>query len=108
MTNTKNITAIDVLPIATIQPTFSEVLKDVESGLVPEDQFWLSLYKAGEESVHASVHTALDEVDRNKILYSIRVGEDITKDISFEEVSYTTFYLLQWVDNNIWMYATEV
>ena len=56
-----------VLPIATVQPDFESIVNDVFSGLVPEDKFWLSCYKTGEDSVHGKVHITLNERDRNVV-----------------------------------------
>ena len=53
-----------VLPIATVQTDFESLIDDVFSGLVPEDKFWLSCYKSGEQSVHGKVHLSLNERDR--------------------------------------------
>ena len=43
------------LPIVTVQHDFETVLADVKDGTVEQDKFWISCYKEGEQSVHASV-----------------------------------------------------
>jgi proteasomal ATPase-associated factor 1 len=55
------------LPIVTIQDSFSTVISEVESGLVPLDKFWVSCYLRSQTSVHAEVHVELDEKDRNLV-----------------------------------------
>ena len=57
------------LPITTVQADFQQSIDDVSSGLIPEDKFWLSYYKTGEQSVHGKVHLALNERDRNLVDY---------------------------------------
>ena len=57
------------LPITTVQVDFQQSIDDVFSGLMPEDKFWLSCYKTGEQSVHGKVHLALNERDRNLLDY---------------------------------------
>ncbi|KIP10458.1 hypothetical protein PHLGIDRAFT_496113 [Phlebiopsis gigantea 11061_1 CR5-6] len=54
-----------VLPITTIQPDFESILTDVKDGIVPEDTFWVSCYKTGEQSVHGKAHLTLNERDRD-------------------------------------------
>ena len=56
-----------ILPICTVQPDFDVSVRDVNDGLVPEDKFWVSCYKAGEESVHGEVQVSLNERDRNLV-----------------------------------------
>lgn len=55
------------LPVITIDPTFASVIQDVDSGIIPSDQFWISCYKTSQSSVHAKVHVELDQVDRNLV-----------------------------------------
>lgn len=55
------------LPVITIDPTFASVIQDVDSGIIPSDQFWISCYKTSQPSVHTKVHVELDEVDRNLV-----------------------------------------
>ncbi|KAJ7579144.1 WD40-repeat-containing domain protein [Mycena floridula] len=56
-----------VLPIVSVQPTLASVVDDVFQGIVPEEDFWVSCYKSDSPSIHAKIHTRLDEVDRNAI-----------------------------------------
>ena len=63
-----------VLPICTVQPDFLSVISDINQGLVPEETFWLSCYKAGEPSVHGKVYTTLDEVNRDLVRFEGREG----------------------------------
>ncbi|TFK72609.1 WD40 repeat-like protein [Pluteus cervinus] len=60
-----------ILPIASIQPTFPEVLRDVESGLVPSDRFWVSCYKEDAQSIHREVQAELDDTDRDLVNLSV-------------------------------------
>ncbi|EIW58621.1 WD40 repeat-like protein [Trametes versicolor FP-101664 SS1] len=77
--------ATPVLPICTVQHDFNVVVKDVIDGLVPEDTFWVSCYKFGEPSVHGKAVAALDEHNRNLVLYQGRDGVDFkaTEDSSY-------------------------
>ena len=43
------------LPVVSVQHDYRDVLKDVGSGAVDEDKFWISCFKRGSRSVHASV-----------------------------------------------------
>ncbi|KAI0766944.1 WD40 repeat-like protein [Trametes elegans] len=63
-----------LLPICTVQHDFQDIVKDVSDGVVPEDSFWVSCYKQGEPSVHGKSTAALDEHDRNLVLYKGRDG----------------------------------
>jgi proteasomal ATPase-associated factor 1 len=63
------------LPVITIDPTFPSVIQDVDSGIVPSDQFWISCYKKSQPSVHAKILVELDEVDRNLVLLKPRDGD---------------------------------
>jgi proteasomal ATPase-associated factor 1 len=63
-----------ILPICTVQPDFETSIRDVNDGFVPEDKFWVSCYKAGEESVHGEVHVSLNERDRNVVDFVGRKG----------------------------------
>lgn len=58
-----------VLPITTIQPDFESILTDVKDGIVPEDTFWVSCYKTGEQSVHGKAHLTLNERNRDVVDY---------------------------------------
>ena len=68
-----------VLPIATVQTDFESLIDDVFSGLVPEDKFWLSCYKSGEQSVHGKVHLSLNERDRNLVDFRGDAGLEFKK-----------------------------
>ncbi|KAJ7221419.1 WD40-repeat-containing domain protein [Mycena pura] len=73
------------LPVVTIQPTFREVIKEVWSGEVPQDTFWLSCYKSSQPSVHSKVRVTLDEVNRDVVRLEATEGIDIKdtgKDVS--------------------------
>lgn len=73
-----------ILPICTVQPDFDVSVRDVDEGLVPEEKFWLSWYKSGEESVHGQVSVSLNENDRNLVEYkgikgvSFRAGAEVS------------------------------
>lgn len=56
-----------ILPIATVQPTFHEVIHEVDQGIVPEESFWVSCYKEGEPSIHTKVLAELDPHDRDQV-----------------------------------------
>ncbi|KAF7789711.1 hypothetical protein EIP86_000657 [Pleurotus ostreatoroseus] len=74
------------LPITTVQVDFQQIIDDVTSGLIPEDKFWLSYYKTGEQSVHGKVHLALNERDRNLVDYQgtdgVEFGQGLEKKYS--------------------------
>ncbi|KAF8890847.1 WD40-repeat-containing domain protein [Gymnopilus junonius] len=63
------------LPVVTIQPTFTEVIYDVQEGLIPYEKLWISCYKASETSVHAKVNAELDDRDRNRVNLTPIQGE---------------------------------
>ena len=63
-----------VLPICTIQHDFQAVVQDILDGTVPDDKFWISCYKFGEESVHGKATVTLDENDRDLLLFEGRGG----------------------------------
>ncbi|KAF8883917.1 WD40-repeat-containing domain protein [Gymnopilus junonius] len=63
------------LPVVTIQPTFTEVIYDVQEGLIPYEKLWISCYKASETSVHAKVNAELDDRDRNRVNLTPIEGE---------------------------------
>ncbi|EKM58478.1 uncharacterized protein PHACADRAFT_117466, partial [Phanerochaete carnosa HHB-10118-sp] len=62
------------LPISTVQHDFESLITDVKDGIVPEETFWVSCYKTGEESVHGKVRLALSEQDRNHVEYEGKGG----------------------------------
>ena len=41
---------------------------------MPEEKFWVSCYKTGEESVHGKVHMALNERNRDLLEYEGQGG----------------------------------
>lgn len=72
-----------ILPVVTIQNSFSEVIKEVQDGMVPYDKFWVSCYKASEPSVHTKIRAELDDRDRNLVLLkSEEDGVDIKRESS--------------------------
>ena len=56
-----------IVPVVTVQPTASEIIEEVNDGVVPTDKFWVSCYKTSEPSIHTKIHVELDERDRNLI-----------------------------------------
>jgi len=71
------------LPVITIQPSFAEVIQEVQNGLVPFDKFWVSCYKNSESSVHGKINVGLDEVDRDLVLFKTLEGDaHVTKDVA--------------------------
>ncbi|KAH9935945.1 WD40 repeat-like protein [Epithele typhae] len=58
-----------ILPISTVQHDFQAVVQDVLDGLVPEDKFWVSCYKTEEPSVHGKAVVALDENNRDLLIF---------------------------------------
>lgn len=72
-----------VLPVLTVQNSFSEVIKEVQVGFTPYDRFWVSCYKASEPSVHTKIRAELDDRDRNLVLLkSEEDGVDIKRESS--------------------------
>lgn len=67
-----------ILPISTVQPDFESLITDVKDGIVPEEKFWVSCYKTGEESVHGKVHLALNERNRDLVEYEGQGGIQFT------------------------------
>lgn len=63
-----------ILPIVTVQPDFESLVTDVKDGIVPEEKFWVSCYKTGEDSVHGKVHLALNERNRDLLEYEGQGG----------------------------------
>ncbi|PPQ99585.1 hypothetical protein CVT24_005164 [Panaeolus cyanescens] len=64
-----NITSLS-LPVVSIQPTFTEVVQEVEEGIIPSEQIWVSCYKTNEPSAHAKFSVELDERDRDLVLFT--------------------------------------
>lgn len=79
-----------VLPICTIQHDFQSIIQDVHDGLVPDDRFWVSCYKAGETSVHGRAIASLDEHNRDLAHYD---GQDGVELKDYGKVSSRTSYL---------------
>ena len=68
------------LPITTVQPDFESLITDVRDGVVPEEVFWVSCYKTGEDSVHGKAHLVLNEQNRNLVDYEGQNGVEFTGD----------------------------
>ncbi|KDQ52262.1 hypothetical protein JAAARDRAFT_40382 [Jaapia argillacea MUCL 33604] len=68
-----------LLPIATIQPSFSSVIDDVHEGLIPAEDFWISCYKFGDTSVHGKVKVSASEGNRSEVRLDARDGVEIEK-----------------------------
>lgn len=68
-----------ILPICSVQPDFDVSVQDVRNGIIPEETFWLSCYRAGEDSVHSKVQLALSERDRNRLEF------DGSEGVAFEQ-----------------------
>jgi proteasomal ATPase-associated factor 1 len=60
---------LTVLPMITIDPTFSTVIRDVQAGDIPAEKFWVSCYKTSENSQHAKIRLQLDESDRDRVIF---------------------------------------
>ncbi|GJE96206.1 WD40 repeat domain-containing protein [Phanerochaete sordida] len=67
-----------ILPVSTVQNDFESLITDVKDGIVPEETFWVSCYKTGEESVHGKVRLALSEQDRDLVEYGGHGGVTLT------------------------------
>ncbi|TFK50371.1 WD40 repeat-like protein [Heliocybe sulcata] len=65
------------LPVVTIQPTLQTVLDDVRSGLVINEDIWISCYRLGSTSVHGKVRLSLNEKDRSQVSLDARDGVEI-------------------------------
>ncbi len=64
-----------ILPIVTVQPSFLTVISEVDSGIIPFDNFYISCYKTGSPSVHARVHASLDEIHRDVVNLEPKDGD---------------------------------
>ncbi len=64
-----------ILPVTTIQPTFSEVIADVHSGAIPSEDIWISCYKKASPSVHGKVSVVLDDIDRDLVQFRTKEGD---------------------------------
>lgn len=78
------------LPVVTIQPSFTEVIKEVQDGIIPSENFWVSCYKNLETSLHGKVKVELDDVDRN-LIKTRTIEGDVEVTRNFEGVSRTWF-----------------
>jgi hypothetical protein len=56
-----------LLPIITVQPTFRTVISEVDTGVIPSDDFWVSCYKESSPSVHSKIHVKVNEVHRDVV-----------------------------------------
>jgi proteasomal ATPase-associated factor 1 len=74
------------LPVVTIQPSFTEVIKEVQDGIIPSENFWVSCYKNLETSLHGKVKVELDDVDRN-LIKTRTIEGDVEVTRNFEGVS---------------------
>ncbi|ESK90108.1 wd-40 repeat protein [Moniliophthora roreri MCA 2997] len=62
------------IPITTIQPTFTGIIKEVYDGLIPYEDIWVSRYH-GSDSIHARFRVILDDNDREKIIFDATNSE---------------------------------
>lgn len=76
-----------VLPIVNIQHDFTSVISDVDSGIVPTEDIWVSCYKTGEPSVHGKVRISLDEVDRSVVKMVARNGVEFRRESKVRIIS---------------------
>lgn len=56
------------LPQVTIQHDFQTVIAEVQEGIIPEEPFWVSCYKAEHDSVHGKVHVQRIEGSRIDVI----------------------------------------
>jgi len=56
-----------LLPIITVQPSFRTVISEVDTGIIPSDDFWVSCYKESSPSVHSKIHVKVNEVHRDVV-----------------------------------------
>ncbi|KAG6828573.1 hypothetical protein H0H92_007503 [Tricholoma furcatifolium] len=75
-----------ILPVVTIDPTFTTVLHDVCSGFIPSEKFWISCYKASHPSVHAKITAELHAKDRDLVVTTVREG-NLSLDRTQDDVS---------------------
>ncbi|VDC03643.1 unnamed protein product [Peniophora sp. CBMAI 1063] len=91
---------VTVLPQATVQDTFPDVLNEVYNGTIIGEDIWLSCYKSEEPSVHGKVGTGLHAVDRDTVELRGRDGvqleraKDFTYRASCEALGVDTQVLL--------------
>src|ERR1700731_961024 len=73
-----------ILPIATVQTSFKDVISEVNEGLTPQDTFWVSCYHFLKPSIHTKVQVWLDDHDRDLVLLKAQDGK---VDVKMEAVS---------------------
>jgi hypothetical protein len=59
----------------TVQPSFLDVISEVDSGLIPFNDSRISCYKSSLPSVNANVHVALDENYRGVVNLEPKDGD---------------------------------
>ncbi|KAL1706478.1 WD40-repeat-containing domain protein [Schizophyllum commune] len=71
-----------ILPIVTAQPSFPDVVREVDDGIIPSEQIWVSCYRRAPPdsngtptSVHAKIDVTLDARDRNLVLFNTVEGD---------------------------------
>ncbi|KAL1744274.1 WD40-repeat-containing domain protein [Schizophyllum fasciatum] len=75
-----------ILPIVTAQPSFPDVVREVDEGIIPSEQIWVSCYRRAlpdsnganinrPTSVHAKIDVALDARDRNLVRFGVVEGD---------------------------------
>ncbi|KAJ8080071.1 hypothetical protein AAF712_013194 [Marasmius tenuissimus] len=57
------------LPTTTIQPTYTTVIQEVWSGVIPSEEIWLSRYHQGQDSTHDRIRVTLDDEDRDRVVF---------------------------------------
>ena len=82
-----------ILPIVTAQPSFPDVVREVDDGIIPSEQIWVSCHRRAPPdsngtvnnsngaannkptSVHAKIDVTLDARDRNLVLLNTVEGD---------------------------------
>ncbi|KAL1662131.1 WD40-repeat-containing domain protein [Schizophyllum commune] len=71
-----------ILPIVTAQPSFPDVVREVDDGIIPREQIWVSCCRRAPPdsngtptSVHAKIDVTLDARDRNLVLLKTVEGD---------------------------------
>lgn len=86
-----------ILPAVSIQPSFPEVIQEVQDGVIPFDKFWVSCYKNSETSIHAKVFVELDDVDRNLVLLKpVKDSGEKDDNIQIGEIGGVSVNLSEW------------
>ncbi|TRM57505.1 WD40-repeat-containing domain protein [Schizophyllum amplum] len=64
------------LPIVTAQPSFPDVVREVDDGMIPNEKIWVSCYthKWG-KSIHAKIDVTLDAHDRSLVRFNTVEGD---------------------------------